>query len=145
MTKPQDDSVHEHSAERQDESAAVGVAGAAGRDHYVGGRIGTAEAAARARVPTAYNGELYRGLDPQFVPTYADHSHGNPGRYNRPGQSTVYTTPTMNDLQAESKNYYGLNGQAVVRSHFEGDLLDARHLPGVGDGALTGVTGAKAL
>ena len=43
----------------------------------------------------------------------------------------------MADLQAEVANYKGLDGKAVVRSHFQGELLDARNLPGVGRGALT--------
>ena len=120
-----------------DQSAVIGVSAAAGRDHFVGGQIGKAEASARVQWSMHYDGELYRALPSGRTSTYSNHSQADPGRYNLPGQSTLYTAPTIADVRAETANYSGLNGRAVTRSHFEGDLLDLRETSGVRYGALT--------
>ncbi len=142
MSDARDDTTHGHPADGRDETAVVGVSAAAGRDQYVGAQISATERAARTQATIHYDADLYRAVQARWAGTYANHIESNPGRYNLPGQSTVYTAPTMADLQAEVANYEGLDGKAVVRSHFEGELLDARTLPGVGQGALTQGYGA---
>ncbi len=137
MPDTRDGNERRHSTDGRDETAVVGIAAAAGRDQYVGAQVGATERAAHTQVSIHYDADVYRAVKPVWTDTYANHSMSGPGRYNLPGQSTVYTAPTMADIQAEAANYKGLNGQAVVRSHFEGELLDARNLPGIGRGALT--------
>ena len=116
---------HGHPADGRDEAAVVGVSPAAGRDHYVGAQVGKAEAVARAHPSVRYDGELYRAVDTVWMQTHANHAHANhaqsdPGRYNLPGQSAVYTTPTMADLRAETANYEGLNGPDGRAQPFRG-------------------------
>ncbi len=137
MPDTRNDIEHRHPADGGDETAVVGVAAAAGRDQYVGAQVSAAERAARAQVPIHYDADVYRAVPTERAETYADHSMSGPGRYSLPGQATVYAAPTVADVQAETVNYKGLNGKAVVRSHFKGELLDARNLPGVSQGALT--------
>lgn len=122
---------------RSGDAVVSGVAGAAGRDTFVGGQIGQAERAARAQPAVSFSGEVYRAVDPAWVTTYADHSFSGPGRYNAVGQSTVYTAAGLPDLRAETANYGGLDGKAVVRSDLSATMLDLRDTPGVTRGALT--------
>ena len=123
----------------------AGLGGALGREQYVEAQVRRAgEAAARAP-STVFSGELHRAVPSTRSPTYADHSWSGGGRYNAPGASTLYTSPSLADLRAEVANYNGLAGQSVMRSHFDGPLLDARSLPGVRASALTepfGLAGA---
>lgn len=127
--------------DRRDDAAAqpavTGVGGAAGRDQYVGSQIGQATRAAQAQPATSFNGDLFRAVDAAHASSFSDHSFSGPGRYNLPGQSALYTAPTLQAVQAETANYKGLDGKAVVRSTFQGELLDLRATPGVPASALT--------
>ena len=81
MTKSQDGTSRRPLDDGHDQAAVVGVAGAVGRDQYVGAQIGKAEVVARTRPSTAYDGELYRSVEkPEWAATFADHSKGGPGR-----------------------------------------------------------------
>ncbi len=98
----------------------TGVGAASGREQYVGAQTGRAAGAA-ARAPAVdFSGDLFRAVPTGRASTYADHSWSGGGRYNAPGQSTLYTSPSLGDLQAEVANYSGLSGQSVMRAYFQG-------------------------
>ena len=121
----------------------VGLAGGSGREQYVRAQTGQAARAATSAPAIDYSGELVRAVPTSRYSTFADHSWSSGGRYNAPGQSTLYTSPSLNDLKAEVANYNGLADQSVMRSQFDGSLLDSRNLPGVSHGALTEPFGAQ--
>ena len=128
--------------EKPEDAAVSGVAGAAGRDAYVGAQISQAERSTRAQPATAFNGEVYRYLTAKYTMTVADHSHSEPGRYNAPGQSAFYAAPTVDALKLEAQNYAGLAGKSVVHGTFQGEVLDLRATPGVQPSALMQAHGA---
>ena len=140
QTRPDEPGQQKHG----DEAALTGLAGAAGRDQYVGAQIAKAEQAARTQPATAFDGEVYRSLNARFASAVADHSHSGPGRYNAVGQSAFYATPTLGAVKAEAHNYEavngksasGLEGKSVVRGTFQGEVLDLRATPGVSPSAL---------
>lgn len=125
------------------EAVIAGLGGSSGREQYVRAQTGQAARAASDAPATGFTGELLRAVPTGRYDTYADHSWSSGGRYNAPGQSTLYTSPTLDDLKAEVGNYNGLADQSVMRSQFSGSLLDARNLSGVSHGALTEPFGAN--
>jgi RES domain-containing protein len=126
-----------HGAPDAAASALAGFGGAAGREHYVGAQIAQAERAARRQPPTAFDGDLFRLVEPAHAGTYADHGWSRPGRYNLPGQSALYTSTTEAGVAAEAQNYDGTDNKTLTRSRFRGDLLDLSKTPGLTRGALT--------
>ena len=131
---------------RDDEAALTGLAGAAGRDQYVGAQIAKAERAARVQPTTMFDGELYRALTARYTLDVADHTHSDPGRYNALGQTAFYASPDLDAVKVEANNYVGLKDRSVVRGTFQGEVLDLRATPGVAASALMqpyGLKGAK--
>jgi hypothetical protein len=127
---------HSDPDEKTDAAALTGLAGAAGRDQYVGAQLSQAERSARAQPSTAFDGEVYRALGSKLTATVADHSWSKAGRYNAPGQTAFYAAPSLEAVKAEASNYQGLDGNTVVRGSFQGKLLDLRATPGVSASAL---------
>jgi hypothetical protein len=121
----------------------VGLAGAAGREQFVGAQVNQAANAAWHQPATSFDGDLYRAVPTSRFQTYADHTWSAAGRYNAPAQSALYTAPSLADVQAEAANYSGLDNNSVVRSRFSGQLLDLRSLPNVVPEALTEPYGSQ--
>ncbi|MGI9420089.1 MAG: hypothetical protein ACR2RA_19875 [Geminicoccaceae bacterium] len=124
-------------------AAVVGRSAASARDSYVDAQTQQVRDAVRNAPITAYDGDVYRSVPTDRTGTYNDGTYSTPGRYNRTGESTLYTSETMAGIELEASRYpgatdpSGLAGQTVVRSDFSGTVLDATDLPNVTDGALT--------
>ena len=129
----------------------TGEGGAAGRDGLVNAQVNKIRGAAQDTPATPFKGDVFRSVptDPRRIDGYADHSFSQGGRYNKAGQSALYTSPSVDDVRAEAKNYgspadpTGIEGNTVVRSSFEGDMLDARSMKGVDPSALKEPWGLK--
>ncbi len=123
--------------------AVVGRAAAAGRDAYVDAQTRQVTDAVNNAPITAYSDDVYRSVDTPYASTYNNAMFSSPGRYNRTGETTLYTSETMHGIEVEAARYpgdtdpSGLAGKTVTRSEFTGDVIDATNLPNVTEGALT--------
>ncbi|MFN7959835.1 MAG: RES family NAD+ phosphorylase [Thermoanaerobaculia bacterium] len=129
----------------QDPTFAVvgGRSGAAGRNLFVETQTQRAYQMGLATPPTGYNSDVFRAVPTSRYPTYADFTWSSPGRYNAPGQSTIYASESYRGVAVEANNYSGLAGQSVVKSQFTGPVVDATRVPGLTAGALTEPYGSK--
>lgn len=124
-------------------AAVVGRSAARSRDNYVEAQTQQVTNAVENAPLTPYAGDVYRHVGTDYMSTYNDASYSAPGRYNRPGQSTLYTSESMESLAIEAGRYTdqpgqtGFEGRTVTRSQFTGEVIDATNLPNITEGALT--------
>jgi len=129
--------------DNQANAAVVGRSSARSRDNYVGAQTQQVTDAVKNAPLTPYEGDVHRHVDTKYASTYNDATYSQPGRYNRPGQSTLYTSENMRSLEIEAQRYTdtpgqsGFEGRTVTRSHFTGQVVDATNLPGITESALT--------
>lgn len=132
----------------EDENAAnaavVGRSSARARDNYVDAQTQQVTDAVTDAPLTPYDGDVYRSVDSRHASTYNNAEYSSPGRYNRPGESTLYTSESLHGIEVEAGRYpsptdpSGLAGRTITRSGFTADrVLDATDLPNVTPGALT--------
>jgi hypothetical protein len=127
----------------QTNAAVVGHASAKARDNYVQAQTKQVVDAASHTPLTAYDGDVYRHVPTEYAATYNNSEFSSPGRYNRVGESTLYTSESLYGVEVEARRYpgatdpSGLAGRTVTRSEFTGKVLDATTLSGVTEGALT--------
>ena len=123
-------------------AAIVGRSSARARNNFIEAQTSKVTSAVNNAPLTPYDGDVYRHVGTKYTTTYNDASYSSPGRYNRPGQSTLYTSENMLSLEIEAQRYTdepgktGFEGRTVTRSQFTGDVVDATKLPGVTEGAL---------
>lgn len=115
----------------------AGRSGAAGRDAFVATQTNRAFQLGRTTPTVPYNQSVLRLAGQSWYPSYNDHTRSSPGRYNSPGQSTLYNSESFRGVEVEARNYAGLNGRTVVRSDFTGNVVDAANIPGLRPSALT--------
>ena len=98
---------------------------------------------------TSYDGDFHRQVRTGNYTTYNNHTYSFPGRYNRPGQSTLYGSADPRSIEIEAGRHVdpgetGLEGRTVVRGHLTSDkAIDARNLPGITEHALAEPYGSE--
>ena len=106
-------------------AAVIGRSGAAARDSFVNAQTQKAYDIGANTPQQNYNGELMRTTAPGNSTTYSNFTYSDKGgRYNSPGQMSLYTTETFAGAKAESSHYGGINGQTVTTSQFNGSVVD---------------------
>ncbi|MEZ5932793.1 MAG: hypothetical protein R3F54_12690 [Alphaproteobacteria bacterium] len=129
--------------DNQANAAVVGRSAAQSRNEYVGAQTRQVTDRVNNAPMTPYDGDVYRSVDTPYASTYNDAQYSSPGRYNRVGESTLYTSESMHGIEVEAGRYpsatdpTGLAGKTVTRSELNGNVIDATTLPNVTDGALT--------
>lgn len=125
-------------------AALVGRSAARARDNYVGAQTQQITDAVNNAPLSSYNGDVYRSVDTRYASSYNNAEYSSPGRYNNVGESTLYTSESLDGVALEASRYpsatdpSGLAGRTITRSEFTaGQVLDATNLPNVTDGALT--------
>lgn len=116
-------------------SAATGVAGAAGREASVQGLLSRSYRAGMNAPQTDYDGEVYRGIKSSYADTFLDHTKGagSGGRFNAPGESLIYTSPTAAEAAGEAGAYQGVGGRTMTRSQYTATVDPATGRGGVAD------------
>jgi RES domain-containing protein len=101
-------------------SAATGVAGAAGREQSVQGLLSRSYRAGLNAPQSDFDGEVYRGIKSRYTDTFLDHTKGagSGGRFNAPGQSLIYTSPSEAAAVGEAGAYEGMAGRTLTRSQY---------------------------
>jgi hypothetical protein len=128
--------------ENQPNAAVVGRSAARSRENYVSAQTQQVTDAVNNAPLTPYNGDVHRQVGTGYYGGYNQSQYSEPGRSNRPGESTLYTSETIRGVEVESGRYAdpgktGLENRTVVRSEFSGNVVDATNLPGITEGALT--------
>jgi hypothetical protein len=129
--------------DNQPNAAVIGRSAARSRDNYVGAQTQQVTDAVNKEPLKAYDSEVYRHVETRHAATYSSAHYGSPGRYNRVGESTLYTSESMKGLELEASRYPGVNdpsglaGRTVTKSQFTGNVIDGTQLPNVTEGALT--------
>jgi len=139
QTKPEDDNKQEDN--NYPNSVVVGRSAARARSTYVDAQTNQVTNAVKDAPLTPYDGDVYRHVGTGNYKGYNQSQYSDPGRYNRPGQSTLYTSENMESLAIEAGRYAdpgktGFEGRTVSESRFTGTIVDVTDLPGVTEGAL---------
>ena len=96
--------------------AAIGVAGAAGREAAVQGLLSRSYRAGVNAPQADFDGEVHRGVSTRYTDTFLEHAHG--ARNNAPGQSLLYTSPSAAEAAGEAGAYHGVGGRTMTRSQY---------------------------
>lgn len=122
-------------------SVVVGRSAAQARSTYVNAQTQQVRNAVKNAPLTPFDGDVFRHVGTGNYKGYNQSQYSDPGRYNRPGQSTLYTSEDMRSLKIEAGRYAdlgktGFENRTVTQSQFTGNVVDATNLPGVTEGAL---------
>lgn len=114
---------------------ATGLGGAAGREAAVQGLLSRSYQAGVSAPQGNFDGDVYRGVGSRYADTFLEHSHAarGGGRYNAPGQSLIYTSPSASEAAGEAGAYQGMANRTITRAHYSASTDPATGLGGVAD------------
>jgi hypothetical protein len=114
---------------------ATGLAGAAGREGSVQGLLSRSYDAGFHAPQYDFDGEVYRGVKSPYADTFLDHTKGAKwgGRYNAPGLSLIYTSPSASEAAGEAGAYEGMGERSLMRSRYSASLDPTTGTGGVAD------------
>lgn len=134
----------EHQQSNSPVAANIGRAAAVGRESFIDTQTNRAYDIGANTPLSDYNGTLHRAVKTTRQQTYANFTYSDVGgRYAESGQTVLYNSETVRGVRAEAAHYDGMADQTMVRSDFNGTVVDVVGSNQITAGALSEPYGGR--